>query len=250
MTTTGTWTVSGARSRVQIESGGTLIASNAVTATNMLVDSGGTYQHNQNGGTIPTATWDVNSTCSVTGWGASTTAPGGIPQSFGNFNWNSTGQTGNLSLGGNINTVNGNFTVSSTGTGSTALGNTGAGNLTIGGNYIQTGGTFIGSIDAARVVTINGNLSLSGGTFNLNSGGNAVTVNVAGNFSHTAGTITESGSGTAIITMNGTNSRTFQSLGQSNSVQITINKTGTATNDLVTLSANSRIDSNLTLILY
>jgi hypothetical protein len=68
MTTTNTWTVSGTGSTIQINTGGTLVASNPVTATVMTVASGATYQHNynSNSGTIPTATWDANSTCNIT----------------------------------------------------------------------------------------------------------------------------------------------------------------------------------------
>src|SRR5438045_1736253 len=67
-------------------------------------------------GTIPTATWDPNSTCEIIGY---TTGgpPTGLGQSFGNFTWNATNQgTTNINLAGTLTTVNGNFTVLSTGT--------------------------------------------------------------------------------------------------------------------------------------
>ena len=101
-------------------------------------ESGGKYQHNQNGGTIPTATWDVASTVEVTG--ATTTAPGGVGQSFGNFTWNSTSQSGIISLNGGLTTVRGNFTLVSTGSGTLALGTNTTYTLNIGGDLIAQGG--------------------------------------------------------------------------------------------------------------
>jgi len=212
------------------QSAGTVTINSGATVA---FENGGKYQHNQNGGTIPTATWDVNSTMEVIGWTSQTTAPGGITQSFGNFTWNSTSQTAALSFAGTLNTVNGNFTVSSTGSGSIAVGGTAAGDLTIGGNFSQTNGTFIGSLGAARAITISGYFSLTGGTFNFSSSttaGNAVTVNVAGNFTHTAGTLTESGSTTASgITFNGTGTQTYTSGG---TVSSTVNFTVSSGADL------------------
>lgn len=197
------------------------------TASNLSIAANGTYQHALDGGTIPTATWDVASTCNVTGWGGTTTAPGGIPQDLGNFTWNSSSQTAALSLGGALNVVNGNFTVTSSGSGSLSLGGTGVGNLTIGGNYSQPGGSFIGSSSAARTINVTGNFSISGGTFNLSSSGtagNAVVLTIDGNYTHSAGTITESGSTTGSgITFGGTSTQTFSSGGTlSNTVNFII----------------------------
>ena len=274
MTTSALWTVSGAASKVQIESGGALTASGANVSTYLFqIDSGGTmtvnstrtltinnsaivpdlavsgtlvnsgtitlngpatfysggtYQHAQDGGLIPTATWDTNSTCEITGY---TTTTGNPPnyttmfsQSFGNFTWNCTGQTGAITLGGYLTTINGNFTVTSTGTGSLALGNTRAGNLTVDGNFSQSGGSFQITTSVARTMTVSGNFSLSGGTFDLTSAGNG-TLNVAGNFSHTGtSTLTETGASTANIVFNGSGTQTYTSGGTvSNTVNFTVN---------------------------
>lgn len=188
------------------------VTSNATTLT---FADGGTYEHALDAGTIPTATWATTSTCLVTG--CTTTVPGGITQNFGNFTWNSTAQTGALSFAGTLNTVNGNFTVTATNSGSISLGGTGTGDLAIGGNFVQTGGSFIGSSSAARSITVNGNFTVSGGTFNLSSSttaANTVTFNLKGNYSHTTGTITESGSTTGSgFNFNGTATQTFTSGG-------------------------------------
>ncbi|MBU6159071.1 MAG: hypothetical protein KGP35_08575, partial [Bacteroidetes bacterium] len=132
--------------------------------------------------------------------------------------------------------------------------------MTVSGNFSLMGGNFrvssYNNTTSGRTYTVDigGNYSQSGGVLNLGEESNSSNLvitnfNVSGNFSHTAGTITES-AGTACITrisLQGTASSTFTTTGQSNSVQFIINKTGTATNDIVTLSANSNISSNLTL---
>jgi len=81
MTTSAAWTVTGVGSGVQVS--GTLVASFAVSAPTWTFNSGSTYTHAQNGGTIPTATWNAASTCNITG--ITSTAPGGLGQTFGNF---------------------------------------------------------------------------------------------------------------------------------------------------------------------
>ncbi len=69
------------------------------------------YNHRRNGGSIPNATWDVDSDCNITG--VTNTMPTGLDQTFGNFTWNCTGQTGNLYMQSNI-TIAGDFNVLAT----------------------------------------------------------------------------------------------------------------------------------------
>ena len=202
------------------------------SASNLIFASGGTYQHDLNSGAIPTATWNSGSTCNVTGWIGTTTAPSGLTQTFSNFTWNSTAQTANLNLVGTLTTVNGNFTVASTGTGILNLGGNNTGNLAIGGNFSQTAGTFRCSSGNARIITVTGNFSLTGGTFDFSASttaGNTVTLNVAGNFTHSAGTLTETGSTTGSgIIFNKTGIQTFTSGGTvSNVVNYTVNSGST-----------------------
>jgi hypothetical protein len=105
-------------------------------------NNGSTYQHDIDGGTIPTATWDASSTCLITG--ITNSVPSGLAQSFGNFTWNCTGQGTDLSLAGGLTTVNGNLTISSTGSPHTLRllnSSNGANTLNIAGNFNQTGGT-------------------------------------------------------------------------------------------------------------
>jgi hypothetical protein len=167
---------------------GTLVNSGSITTTGTLVfNSTSAYQHNQNGGTIPTATWNAASTCSVTG--IIDTAPSGFGQTFGNFVWNCPSQTiAAYSTDGDI-TVNGNFTLSA-------------------GFFDLSNGT------ATRIITINGNYIQTGGTFDFNTGTSGNTnMTLGGNLSLTsgAGSMTTSGVGApnGIITFNGSGIQTM-----------------------------------------
>ena len=77
----------------------------------IVFNDGGTYQHNVNGETIPTATWHANSNCNITG--VTGTAPVGYNQTFGNFTWNCT-QSTYLSLTSTSMSILGNLTVAAT----------------------------------------------------------------------------------------------------------------------------------------
>lgn len=257
MTTTGTWTVSGTSSTIQISTGGTLVASNAVNATVMTVASGGTYQHNQNGGIIPTAIWDPASTCSITG-NTSTVITGGYNQTFGNFTWNCASQSTYLAFAPSSMSIQGNLTVINTNPGSNNYDFAIEQNITVGGDLIISGGIFRISYNTNRTQTINGAVTISGGKLLMNSSDNTGTnyvgtinangnvsitngtldlsqssartgdigiINVKGNFSHTGGTITESGSSTAsAINFAGTTQQTYTSGGTVSSlVNFTVN---------------------------
>jgi len=64
---------------------GTLYNAGTVTPTGAIAfNSGSTYQHAQNGGTIPFASWNTASTCYITG--ITSTAPtAGLNQTFYNL---------------------------------------------------------------------------------------------------------------------------------------------------------------------
>jgi len=181
---------------------GTIVNLGVITnasASNLLFNSASIYQHSQNGGSIPTATWNTSSNCNITG--IVSDVPGGLNQSFGNFTWNCAGQSSDISLGANLKTINGNFTVT----------------LPSARQLILSGGT-------TTTLNVQGNFLLSAGTLNFNSGSNASTMNVAGNFTHTGGTITESGDGSGSVVFNGTAIQTYTSGGTvSNTINFTVN---------------------------
>jgi hypothetical protein len=179
------------------------------TNATILINAGATYQHDRNAGAIPTATWNANSNCNITGVTSTIPTATTFNQSFGNFTWNCTGQTSNLSFTGNLRTINGNFTVSSTG-------GTGTAELRLSSGTIQT-------------LTVGGNFTLSSGTLNFNSGAGTFTMNVAGNFTHSGGIITETSTDAGSIVFNGTYNgttgmQTYTSGGTvSNTINFTVN---------------------------
>jgi hypothetical protein len=190
------WTVSGTGSKVVVGNGTNALTftipsgiaysavsteiSNAGTVKNQnssvtslgtcSVLSGGTYEHNINGGTIPSATWNASSNLIISGI-TSATALTNLNQAYGNMQWNSASQSS--VFGANVSfTIAGNMTITSTGT-----------------------GEFVLATSAAPTITVNGNYNQSGGIFNLsNTSSFGARLNIGGNFNQTAGTITTSGS--------------------------------------------------------
>jgi hypothetical protein len=225
------------------------------TAARLIIGSGGTYQHARNGGNIPLATWNANSTCEITG--VTNTVPGNRNQTFGNFRWNAASQSANIAFGTTIPIVNGNFEVNSTSTFQLQVTTTST-TFTVNKNLIVTGGTVV-LITGAANLTVNGidtvNISagslifrtnvsngtitmnvanafiVSGGTVDMsqrNNAGSFGTVNLAGDFRHTGGTITETNAAYGIFVFNGSSIQTFQSGGTvSNDIRYTVNSGAT-----------------------
>ena len=163
------------------------------SSATIVFESGAKYQHNYtaSSGTIPTATWSTGSTCEIIGYTSNTSGPNGLGQSFYNFIWNCPNQTGNLSLGGALTTVNNNLTVISTGTKELRFAASTSPTINIGGNWIIQGGTNV-PVTGAGTCTINlaGNLLISGGGLNLCSSGSGTNkVNFSGDVSVTGGAL-------------------------------------------------------------
>lgn len=145
-------------------------------------EAGATYIHSQNGGTIPTATWNATSICSITG--VTSSMPGGIGQNFGHMTWNCSSQTGTISFNQNMN-VAGDFTLNSTGSGYLGLnGGSSSRTMTISGNMNITNGDFRGTNGSgSATLTIAGNVNLSSSAnawFTATSGSGACTANISG----------------------------------------------------------------------
>ena len=145
--------------------------------SNLTFGSAGVYQHAENGGVIPTATWETGSTCLVTG--ATSSAPSNANQNFYNFTWNCPGQSTGLNLGWSGNTISGSLTVLSTATSQFRMTNNNAnsGNpitIKLLGNVIVDGGqltpTGSGSaqtytiVDSGNIYVMSGKLYVSGGS--------------------------------------------------------------------------------------
>jgi hypothetical protein len=233
-----TLTIANGANAIDFTVNGTMSNSGVVISTGALsFTAGATYIHARDAGAIPAASWATTSNCNITGVTATLPTEISFSQTFGNFLWNCTGQTvNNKSLLGKLQTVKGNMSVESTGTGYLILGGLDAGNLTIDGSYSQTNGNFAITWGTnARFMLVKTSFSLSGGIFYTSYFTSEValptaTLVVAGDFSHTGGTITESSnSNPGSIVFNGTYNgttgmQTYTSGGTvSNTINFTVN---------------------------
>ena len=137
--------------------------------------TGGSYLHEQDGGSIPIATWKNSAVVQFDN--IKTSAPSNLNQDFYSVVWNCPGQTSNMNLGWNGNTISGNITIESTGTASLYMCAPPAGtsaNVTINGDIIQTGGTFstneTSNGNTNITVNHNGNINVTGGNFSISKG--------------------------------------------------------------------------------
>jgi hypothetical protein len=135
----------------------------------------GTYEHEQDVGSIPTATWRAGSTCEIDSLRTGTPSNGN--QNFYNVIWNCPNQSGNWNLGWNRNTIGGNITILNTGTGRWQMCAPAAGDsatVTIMGDITQSGGQFSsnGTSNANTTITINhhGDINVTGGNFSVSRG--------------------------------------------------------------------------------
>ncbi|MGZ8540520.1 MAG: T9SS type A sorting domain-containing protein [Chitinophagaceae bacterium] len=162
-------------------------------ATKLVFQGGATYIHARNGGALPFASWHNNSNCNITGITFVKPTVATLDQEFGNFTWNSPGQSIIASLSGKLNRIDGNFRVVSTGSGNITLWDLNVGNLLVAGDYIQTGGTMV-MINSAgfSALELSGNFNMSGGTLNNNGQFSFFVFNKAGlqTYTKTGGTIT------------------------------------------------------------
>src|SRR5262249_26709047 len=156
----------------------------------------GLYEHAQDGGTIPTASWDATSTCLISG--LTTTDPAGAGQAFGNLRYDCAGMTGNHDMAASGLSIAGNFQVLNTGTGILRMLQT---PVTVSGNCTISDDFRIGSA-TARTLNVLGNFSLTAGTLDMSDGSGIGTMNITGNFSVTGGTLTESGTTSGEIVFN------------------------------------------------
>ncbi|MEZ5173342.1 MAG: hypothetical protein R2850_07495 [Bacteroidia bacterium] len=163
------------------------------TAATLVLNAGGIYDHNRNGGALALATWDANSTLQITGITTAAMTTGLAAQSFGNVEINCTSQSGaaHLSLGATTGmTIKGNLSVLSTGT--------------------STGSATLGT--AGGTVTINGDVTISGGRFNLTTT-TAYAVNIDGNYAQTGGLLIQTGTSPSTINFRGIDKTYSQSGG-------------------------------------
>lgn len=224
----------------QVRVYGTLNNAGAITGggtSNLFFESGSVYdhQHTTAPGTIPTATWNSNSTCKITGYTTNNSAPSGLSQTFGNFTWDTGSLSSYINLAGALTTVQGNLIFQNIPSNylsltlSTNYTLNVSGDLTISNSYISlnssasatinvTGNTlfsnnsdlnFTGS--GNLTFDVNGNFEIAGGTVNLTYGGTGgIPLNVAGSFTLSSSpTLNNGGSGTYSLTFDGSGTQTY-----------------------------------------
>ncbi len=173
-----------------VEQGATIVGSSNKVVVN------GVYRHNYttSAGTVYPATWNSGSTLEITGYTLNTSQPVGLNQAFHNVVWNCPGSTGTIFLDGTaFNTVNGDFTLTSTGfLGLSLTTNTNA-VFNIGGNFTAN--------DVLALSVGSGNSTLNiGGNLNLGFG------DAIGYYGSGTGTVIFNGGSSQILTASGANS--------------------------------------------
>ncbi|MEQ8304776.1 MAG: G8 domain-containing protein, partial [Cyclobacteriaceae bacterium] len=265
--TTGSFTIDA----TTITVGGTFTngSTGAVTVADWFVNGGATYEHAVNGGTIPVASgtrsWAATSNCIISGVTGTAPSPAGyaVPfPGFGNFIWNSPGQSTNIYLEASFN-VQGNLEILDSGlpiapgTRAVRLSQFGASyTINVAGDFIvdnatfkmnnDTGDCFInvagnvlvdntgfltlctGNSDA--LLTVSGNVDILGSSTLLmqedNNAGVLGTLDVNGDLSIGVGsTVTETEvNGIGEILFTGAGTQTFTNAGtMSNQINVTVN---------------------------
>ena len=246
ITTTGASSIDGT-----ITNAGTM----AVSGGSWTFTGTGRYKHNIDGGTIPSTTWNSGSTCEIIGVTAATSITG-INQSFHHFIWNCTSQTSNMQLAGTVPTINGDFTITTSGSGTLRLANSQSPTLTVSGNFsIAAGELDLATSTGSPILTIIGNYTQTGGTVNLAPSGstNLKTLNVAGDFSiSTPGQLfNTTGIGKLIFNKtSGNQNFTSYSTGLSNNTTIIEIGNGTTKNPTLVLNSDMRVKSSSTITVF
>ena len=224
---------------LNIQLGGTLINQGQIVSSSGNFNVFGDYQHNQNGGAIPTAKWEPGSEVIVNAI-TNSSLTGGLSQTFQDFTWDCSLQATPIILGGALTDINNNFTIRNTNNQILILSIADGGTANVDGNLsientsrfgIASAATYelnvfgdllvSSSVDDALLLTSTGivNLDVRGsftksgaGTVDFVSGSGTGTaiLNLEGDFNFTSGTITkESPSGTATINLTGTTVQSY-----------------------------------------
>jgi hypothetical protein len=210
--TNSTTTVSGTMGRT---SNCTVTSSGA----NLIISPTGTFQLNGGAAAAPTATWNAGSTLGMRQTVSAATPITNLAQSFSNVTVNANMTSpGTLDFAGALTSIEGNLTVTTTGTGSLILNSSAStATITVGGNYSQAAGTVsISTSTGTTTVNVAGTGSISSGTLNINGANAAASpkLSVAGAFTQSGGTInlqngyTGAGTSASVLTVGGNFSQT------------------------------------------
>ncbi|QCK15896.1 beta strand repeat-containing protein [Mangrovivirga cuniculi] len=161
------------------------------------------YDHQVNNGVIPTANWNISSTCIVSG--SSTAGPTGLSQSFGNLTWN----TPSLNTGGlydvgmtSATEIRGEFLIESTGIDLLVLSDAST-TILVSGNLTITGSSVVALTNTGNIILdIDGDFNYSSTQNSYFSNVGTGDINLAGNLTFTSGNLSifdPSGNGSLIF---------------------------------------------------
>lgn len=143
--------------------------------SNLTIASGGTFQHDQDAGSLPVATWSTGSTLLMTG--STGTTPDNRNQSFHHVTFNTPGLLSNLNMGWDSITIGGNINIVNTGAARWQMTAPAGGDsslVTIMGDIIVTDGAFSsnGTSNANTKITIHqyGDIIATGGNISVSRG--------------------------------------------------------------------------------
>ncbi|MEJ2354687.1 MAG: family 43 glycosylhydrolase [candidate division WOR-3 bacterium] len=149
------------------------IAQDAFAAISFLDSS--RYVHEQNSGSIPVSIWGKGSICEIVS--VTSDPPTGLDQSFFHFTWDCSGQTSDVSMGWDGDTIVGDINILNTGTGVWQLCDPTASTpvtININGDLNQVSGTVAAhmSNEGETSVTVNqgGSINITGGQFSISGG--------------------------------------------------------------------------------
>ncbi len=152
-------------------------SSTAISNSGTLVfNANSIYNHNVNGGTIPTATWNLSSNCNIIGYtnSSAVTGPSGIGQTFGNLTFNNASSSSYINLFSATSsiTVNGTLTVGPASGNLVSFSNS-SGTITANVNKINITGGALNGVGASAVLNLSvaTDLNISGdGVFRMSTG--------------------------------------------------------------------------------
>jgi len=153
---------------------GTIVNAGVLETSGSLVfQDGAVYEHARDGGSVPTAIWEMGSTALLTG--ITSTAPANRGQDYYNLTLNTPGLISNLDMNLNDRTIGGDIRVVSSGAGTNRWRLVGgsSGTVTIMGDVIVEGGSLEtqGTSSVTDVVVLHhGDVLVTGGTFAVSRG--------------------------------------------------------------------------------
>jgi len=224
------------------------------------VMSGGTYQHDVNGGVIPYASWLDGSNCKLSA--ITNTAPTGHTQNFYNLSWECPAQTIEVPFNTSV-TIRNNLLINSGNTATLSVAGSGGGiptpTLVVGNNLVLSSGNFLitnTGTGGKKTLTVLDSTVLNGGNFNMcgNNGGYTMSSEFnTGDFIINDGGLFDVGGGgniiTAVINFKGSliNKGTGIFKSTSSTSTRTLNFAGTGNEQIYNNSSSGYLKNNFTV---